>query len=41
MAWKIIKGILKWVFITLIIGFVIWFFRSIYKTIRYGFRGSA
>lgn len=40
MAWKIIKEILKWLFITLLVGFVAWFFRSIYRTIRYGIGGS-
>lgn len=36
MAWKIIKEIFKTIFIVLLLGFFTWFFRSIYRTIRYG-----
>ena len=35
---KVIKEILKWLLITIIVGFFIWFVRSIYRTIRYGIR---
>ena len=38
--WDIIKVILKFVLITLLVGFFAWIIRSIYKTIRYGIRGS-
>lgn len=34
--WDIIKAILKFVLITLLVGFLAWVIRSIYKTIRYG-----
>lgn len=37
---KIIKELLKWILITLLIGFIVWIIHSIYKTIRYGIRGS-
>ena len=40
MVWKVIKEILKWLLITIIVGFFTWFIRSIYRTIRYGVRGS-
>lgn len=40
MVWKIIKEILKWLLITLLVGFVAWFCHNIYRTIRYGIWGS-
>ena len=37
---KVLKEILKWLFITVLVGFVMWFFTSIFKTIKRIVTGS-
>lgn len=37
---KVMKEILKWLLITIIVGFFAWFIGSIIRTIRKAIRGS-
>lgn len=37
---KVLKEILKWLFITVLVGFVVWFFTSIFKTVKRIVTGS-
>ena len=37
---KVLKEILKWLFITVLVGFAVWFFKSIFKTIKRIVTGS-
>lgn len=37
---KILKEFLKWLLIAVIVGFFIWFFGSIFRTIKRAFGGS-
>lgn len=36
---KIIKGILKWIIITILVGAIIWFTSSLYRFIRKKVKG--